>query len=249
MTDISIISPSLNSVDYIADCIRSVAEQGYAVEHLVIDGQSSDGTTDIIRASGADVQIIKEPAAGIYAAVNTGILASSGDIIGILHADDFYASPGVLERVASVFQDSSVDACYGDLCYVDASEPARVVRFWRAGDYQTRRFLHGWMPPHPTFFLRRKIYEQFGLYRNDLGTAADYELMVRVLVRHGVNATYVPQVLVHMRTGGSSNASWRARIAANRMDRRAWQVNGLNPYPWTTLAKPLRKVGQWWSRP
>ena len=249
MTDISIITPSLNSVDCIGDCIRSVAEQGYVAEHLVVDGHSSDGTTEVVRASGADVQILEEPAAGIYAAINTGIAASSGEIVGVLHADDFYASTGVLEQVAAIFADPSVDVCYGDLCYVDVSDSTRIVRFWRAGDYRSSRFLHGWMPPHPTVFVRRRVYEQFGLYRNDLGTAADYEFMVRVLVKHGVHATYIPKVMVHMRTGGLSNASWRARIAANRMDRQAWRVNGLNPYPWTTLAKPLRKVGQWWSRP
>jgi glycosyltransferase len=105
------------------------------------------------------------------------------------------------------------------------------------------------MPPHPTFFLRRELYERFGAYRTDLGTAADYELMLRMLLRHGVPTVYIPKVLVHMRVGGASNRSLAARLAANRMDRAAWQVNGLRPLPWTTLAKPLRKVGQWWQRP
>jgi len=227
----------------------SVTEQGHAAEHLVIDGYSSDGTLDLIRSSGAAVRAVQEAPHGIYPAINSGILASHGDVVGILHADDFYASPGVLERVAEVFEDPAVDACYGDLCYVDNLDSSRIVRYWRAGQYQPRRFLHGWMPPHPTFFVRRKIYEAFGLYRTDLGTAADYELMVRFLVKHEVNTGYLPEVLVHMRTGGSSNASWRARIEANRMDRRAWKVNGLRAYPWTTIAKPLRKAGQWWSRP
>ncbi len=249
MHEISIISPSLNSASVIAHCTRSVAEQTYKAEHLVIDGQSSDSTLNIIEAAGHDVRVIQQPPAGIYPAINSGILASHGEVVGILHADDFYASPGVLKRVAEVFDDPAVDACYGDLCYVDHSDPSRIVRYWRSGEYQPRRFFHGWMPPHPTFFVRRTIYETFGLYRTDLGTAADYELMVRFLVKHEVNTVYLPEVLVHMRTGGSSNASWRARIEANRMDRRAWKVNDLRAYPWTTIAKPLRKIGQWWSRP
>ncbi|MFC1796292.1 glycosyltransferase family 2 protein [Pseudomonadota bacterium] len=249
MADISIISPSLNSAESISDCIRSVEEQRHVAEHLVIDGYSSDGTSDVIRNLSENTRIVQEPPEGIYPAVNAGIQAAQGEIIGILHADDFYASPAVLDRVATVFEDPSVEACYGDLCYVEGSDPTRIVRYWRAGEYQPGRFHNGWMPPHPTFFVRKKIYEQYGLYRTDLGTSADYELMVRFLVKHGINTAYIPQVLVHMRTGGSSNASWRARFEANRMDRRAWQVNGLNPYPWTTLAKPLRKVGQWWSRP
>jgi glycosyltransferase len=142
-----------------------------------------------------------------------------------------------------------VDACYGDLCYVDRADPSRVVRYWRAGEFGPRRFANGWMPPHPTFFVRRSMYEQHGLYREDLGTAADYEMMLRLLVKHRVRVAYIPRVLVHMRSGGASNASLAARLRANRMDRAAWRVNGLRPYPWTTLAKPLRKVGQWWSRP
>jgi glycosyltransferase len=124
-----------------------------------------------------------------------------------------------------------------------------VVRYWRAGEFNPARFRHGWMPPHPTFFLRRELYERFGGYRTDLGTAADYELMLRMLLRHGVPTVYIPKVLVHMRVGGASNRSLAARLAANRMDRAAWRVNDLRPLPWTTLAKPLRKVGQWWRRP
>jgi len=107
------------------------------------------------------------------------------------------------------------------------------------------RFYNGWMPPHPTFFLRRELYRQYGGYRLDLGSAADYELMLRMLLKHGVAAAYLPEVLVHMRTAGMSNASFGNRIAANRNDRRAWAVNGLKPRPWTLLAKPLGKLGQW----
>jgi len=245
----SIITPSLNSADVIGDCLNSVAEQGCSVEHLVVDGESTDGTLKIIEGSGANVRILPEPPNGIYAAVNAGIRASTGDIIGVLHADDFYANPNILEKVAKAFENPAIDACYGDLCYVRRFEPAQVVRYWQAGEYQSGRFLNGWMPPHPTFFVRRKSYDEYGLYRTDLGTSADYELMVRLFVKFGIQPTYIPEVLVHMRTGGSSNASWRARIEANRMDRQAWRVNGLSPYPWTTLAKPLRKMGQWWSRP
>jgi glycosyltransferase len=249
MPEISIITPSLNSAGVIADCVRSVASQGIDVKHLVVDGYSSDESLEIVRNSGAGIDILEEPPTGIYPAINAGISSSHGEIVGILHADDFYASSDVLHSVASAFEDDSVDACYGDLCYVDSENPNRVVRYWRAGKYHSASFLNGWMPPHPTFFVRRKIYDQFGLYRTNLGTAADYELMVRFLVKHQVKAAYIPKILVHMRTGGSSNANWRARVEANRMDRQAWRVNGLSPYPWTTLAKPLRKVGQWWSRP
>ena len=155
----------------------------------------------------------------------------------------------VLQQVSEAFENPSVDACYGDLCYVDDRQPSKIVRYWRAGEYSPGRFRHGWMPPHPTFFVRRETYEKLGLYRTDLGTAADYELMLRFLLRRRINVQYLPQVLVHMRAGGASNASWKARLAANRMDRKAWQLNGLRPRPWTFIAKPARKIGQWWNRP
>ena len=249
MPEISIITPSLNASKVIADCIRSVAEQSGKPQHLVIDGDSSDKTLDVIRSVSEEVDIIQQAPVGIYPAINAGIEASSGEIIGILHADDFYASANVLQRVATAFENPSVDACYGDLCYVDYHQPSKIVRYWRAGAYRPGRLRHGWMPPHPTFFVRRNVYERFGCYRTDLGTAADYELMLRFLLKHGINIVYLPQVLVHMRAGGASNASWKARLAANQMDRRAWKVNGLKPLPWTAMAKPLRKLGQWWSRP
>jgi glycosyltransferase len=249
MPEISIVTPSLNSADVLADCIRSVAGQGVPVEHLVMDGNSTDGTLEVIEDSGASVRVLQEPATGIYPALNAGIAASTGAIVGILHADDFYASADVLVRVSAAFEDSEVGACYGDLCYVDRDDPKSIIRHWRAGPFRRGAFRQGWMPPHPTFFLRRSVYERHGLYREDFGTAADYELMLRMLLRHKVQAAYIPGVLVHMRTGGASNHSLQARWRANRMDREAWRANGLRPYPWTTLAKPLRKVGQWWRRP
>ena len=249
MSDITIITPSLNSADVIADCIQCVSKQTFSVQHLVVDGRSADSTLEVIREIAADVQLIEEPPSGIYAAINSGIRAANGDIVGILHADDFYPSEHVLQQVCALFENPAVDACYGDLCYVDRSNPERVVRYWRSGEFAAGRFLNGWMPPHPALFVRRKTYERCGLYRTDFGSAADYELMVRFFVKHRLQAVYLPEVLVHMRTGGASNASWRARIAANRMDSRAWRVNGLRRYPWTTVVKPLRKIGQWWRKP
>lgn len=249
MTEISIVTPSLNAAAVIGDCLRSVRAQGAGVEHLVVDGHSADETAALAAALNPAVRVLSEPPRGVYAALNAGIAGASGEIVGVLHADDFYAFDGVLRGVLAAFEDPEVGACYGDLCYVNRDDPTRVTRYWQAGACSPARFRHGWMPPHPTFFLRRSLYERFGGYREDLGTAADYELMLRMLLKHGVRAVYLPQVLVHMRAGGASNRSLRARLAANRMDRAAWRVNQLEPLPWTTLAKPLRKLGQWWRRP
>lgn len=189
--------------------------------------------------------IVSEPDQGIYDAMNKGVRMAQGDIVGILNSDDYYASPAVLAKVVEVFNNPAIEACYGDLIYVDAADTGRTVRYWRSGGYAPNKFYWGWMPPHPTFFVRRSVYQRFGLFNLDLGSAADYELMLRFLVRHRIKTAYIPEVLVKMRTGGTSNVSWRNRLEANRMDRRAWAVNELKPYPWTLWLKPLRKVSQW----
>jgi glycosyltransferase len=180
--------------------------------------------------------------------MNKGIALASGDVIGILNADDFYADENVIARIAAAFGDESVDACYGDLVYVDTIRTDKVFRYWRSGDYRAERFYHGWMPPHPSFFARRALYDQYGSFNLALGSSADYELMLRFLLRYGAKAVYIPAVLVKMRTGGVSNASLRNRLQANRMDRLAWRINGLLPRPWTLYMKPLSKLNQFFRR-
>lgn len=246
MSTISIITATFNAVSTLSECLSSVAKQVFAnVEHIVVDGRSTDRTVDIVRKYPHVSLIVSEPDNGIYDAMNKGINLSTGEVVGILNADDFYASTNVLEEVEQVFQNSEIDACYGDLLYVSETDPGKVVRSWKSGNFSVEKFYWGWMPPHPTFFVRRSIYERFGGFNLELGSAADYELMLRFLVRHKIKAAYIPEVLVKMRTGGVSNASLRNRVLANRMDRRAWEVNNLKPFPWTLWMKPLRKVGQW----
>ena len=172
--------------------------------------------------------------------MNKGIKLATGDVIGTLNADDFYTTPNVLARVAAVFEDPAVMSCYGNLEYVretrggngsDSPAGFAVVRHWQSGAFKRDKFKWGWMPPHPTFFVRRSVYERFGLFRLDMGSAADYELMLRLLFRHRITAAYIPEVLVRMRAGGVSNASLANRLRANRMDRLAWAVNGLGTVP------------------
>ena len=243
---ITIITATFNAGSTLAQNIESVGNQGLELEHLIIDGGSTDDTLSIAQAHQAQLaNIVSEPDDGIYDAMNKGIALATGDIIGILNADDFYAGNDVLARVAAAFEDPSIDACYGDLKYVDSDDIDKVVRYWRSGEFNSRKFYHGWMPPHPTFFVRRSVYEKYGLFNMDLGSAADYEIMLRFLLRHQLKAAYIPQVLVYMRTGGVSNASTANRLKANQMDRKAWKVNDLKPYLWTLWMKPLKKVGQW----
>jgi len=247
---ISIITVCFNSSAFIQNAIRSVSSQGFRdVEHIAIDGGSTDGTLEIISRYRSDLaHVITEPDKGIYDAMNKGIALASGAVVGILNADDFYANENVIAQIATTFEDESVDACYGDLEYVDSILTNKVSRYWRSGDYRPERFYHGWMPPHPTFFVRRSLYEKYGSFNLALGSSADYELMLRFLLKYGANVAYIPEVLVKMRTGGVSNASLRNRLQANRMDRLAWRINGLHPRPWTMYMKPLSKLNQFLRR-
>ncbi len=246
---ISIVTVALNAEATIAKAVASVVSQrqdGFELEYIIVDGASSDGTlVALMPHCDGIAHIISEPDRGLYDAMNKGIAVATGDFIGILNADDAFAHPGVLAAVAARLEETSAKALYGDLDYVAADGTGRVVRRWRSGEKGPRSFLQGWMPPHPTLFLARSMYAKHGLYTLELRSAADYELMLRMLYKHRVSATYLPDVLVKMRTGGVSNASWVNRLRANREDRRAWRMNGLRPMPWTLMMKPLRKLGQW----
>ena len=246
---ITLITPVWNNAATIGHCMRSIAEQTVTCQHILVDGASTDGTLDVIEAQrGPNTLVISGPDQGMYDAINKGLKLATGEIVGVLNADDYYPTNDVLQLVEDAFADKSVDATYGDLLYVDREDTSKIIRTWKSGDYKRDKFYAGWMPPHPTFFMRRSLYEQYGGYRLDLGSAADYELMLRMLMKHEANATYIPQVLVHMRNEGMSNASLRNRIKANRFDRQAWRVNEIKPRPWTVVAKPLGKLGQWFAK-
>jgi len=246
---ITLITPVRNNAATIGDCLRSIDAQTLKCQHIVIDGGSTDGTLEHIQAHDSPLRsVTSEPDQGMYDAINKGLAQATGAIVGVLNGDDFYPTEDVLEDVMAAFDNPGVDACYGDLLYVDRENPDRITRIWTSGPYRREKFFSGWMPPHPTFFIRRSLYQRHGGYRLDLGSAADYELMLRMLVKHRLNAAYIPRVLVHMRNAGMSNASVGNRLRANRYDRQAWRVNDLRPRPWTLLAKPARKVGQWIAR-
>jgi len=246
MNEISIITATYNAAATIRDCLECIKEQTVAVEHILVDGMSEDSTLSIIQEYNTPMtHVLSEPDNGIYDAMNKGLKLAGGEIIGILNADDFYPAKDTLNKVVKAFDNPQIDACYGDLLYVDGTNTDKIVRNWHSGSFNPGKFYWGWMPPHPTFFVRRSVYDRYGLFNTELGSAADYEIMLRFLVKHEIQAAYIPEVLVKMRTGGVSNASVKNRLTANKMDRKAWKVNGLKPYPWTLSMKPLRKVGQW----
>ena len=242
---ISIITATFNSEKTVRDTLLSVQQQDYpAIEHIIIDGNSKDNTLSIVNEFRHVSNIVSEKDKGIYDAMNKGIKLVTGDIIGILNSDDVYVHSHVLSTVMNAFKDSAVDVVYADLQYVRSDNLNKVTRTWRAGSFSKKKFYYGWMPPHPTFFVRKKVYDTIGNFNLALKSAADYEFMLRVLLKFDHNVHYLPEVIVKMRTGGISNASFRHRVHANREDREAWRLNNIRPYFFTIPFKPLRKVFQ-----
>jgi len=239
---ISIITATRNCASTIADCLASVAGQSYPDrEHIVIDGASTDGTLAVLEAHRAQLAVlISEPDQNPYDAINKGIARASGEVIGFLHADDRYADAEVLARIAAAFADPTVDAVYGDLVYVSQTDTDRVIRYWRAGEYRPARLRWGWMPPHPTLYLRRALYERHGGFDLRYRIAADYDLMLRLLSRLTGRVVYLPQVLVRMRLGGISNRSLRHVLRKSWEDYRALRNNrmgGIGALAWKNLSK------------
>jgi len=245
---ISIITVVYNGEKTIADTIRSVIGQNFFnKEYIIVDGASTDNTLKVVSQYEEHIaSVISEPDGGIYDAMNKGIAMATGDVIGILNADDVYASNQILSKVAQNLDQPEKMGCYGDLVYVDETG-TKIKRKWISGNYTPQSFLWGWMPPHPTLFLRKQVYEQFGMFNLEMGSAADYELMLRMMYKHKVFVDYIPEILVKMRVGGVSNMSLKNRIKANRNDRKAWSKNDLKPLPFTLLLKPLRKIPQFFQ--
>jgi glycosyltransferase involved in cell wall biosynthesis len=241
---ISIITISFNSEKTIEATIKSVLlQEGVELEYIIIDGASTDRTLEKIQPFKSKIHhLISEPDQGIYDAMNKGIRMATGEVIGILNSDDTYADPNVLADVMKQIEDK--DAVYGDLEYVNG-ETGKTIRKWKSGLYQEGAFLFGWMPPHPTFFVRSAVYKKWGVFRTDHGTAADYEIMLRFIHKHRIAMNYLPRILVRMKTGGASNDSWKKRWQANRLDKKSWQLNEIRPKWYTLWLKPLRKVSQW----
>ncbi len=248
---ISVITAVRNCRTTIGSAIDSVCRQTYSdLEYVVVDGMSDDGTDDVIREKASVInRSIRESDTGIYDALNKGLGAATGDVVGFLHADDFLATDHAVQQIANKFQDDNLDAVYGDLVYVNAEHPETTVRYWKSGVFHRNRFRRGWMPPHPTVYVRREIYERYGTYRTDIGSQADYECLLRLMYRHSIRVGYIPEVLVKMRQGGESNVSWKNRLMANAGDREAWKVNGFRPPLGLRLTKPLSKIPQYFRKP
>jgi glycosyltransferase involved in cell wall biosynthesis len=236
---ISIITVCFNSAATIEDTLRSVAEQTHPdVEHIIIDGGSSDRTMGVVDRYRAGLsQVVSEPDAGIYDAMNKGLALATGEIIGFLNADDHYAHPKVIAQVALAMEQEKLGALFGDVAFYRPDEPQRVLRRYRSDRFRPGRIPWGWMPAHPALFLRRDVFEKVGPFKTDYRIAGDFELVARVFHEGGIRYRHLPEVLVRMRTGGISTGGWRNTILLNREVLRACRENGIS----TNLLKVLSK--------
>ncbi len=242
---ISVVTAVKNGAETLPAMLQSLKAQSHTnVEHVVQDGRSTDGTLAMLEAQGHKQMALRSSAdAGLYDAINQGIGRASGDVIGLLHADDQLAGPDVLAKVASALDNPSIDGVYGDLQYVSRDDPSLVIRHWKAGPYSTAHLKRGWMPPHPTLYLRREVFERAGLYDVSFRIAGDYEAMLRFLTAGRVKLGYIPHVMVQMKMGGVSNRSFAHMIRKSREDYRAIRRHGVGGVG-TLVAKNLSKLPQ-----
>lgn len=241
---ITVITVCFNSAKTIEDTIRSVASQTHLdIEHIVVDGASTDGTLDVIeRHRGKLAKVISEPDCGIYDAMNKGVALAGGDVIGFLNADDVYADTGVLAKVAEVVEVEGLDALFGDAEFFRAETPERTVRRYRSVRFGPDRIAWGWMPAHPSLFLHRRVLERFGPFRTDYRIAGDFELVARIFHGGALKYRYLPEVLVRMRTGGVSTGGWRNTLLLNREVLRACRENGISTNVLMILSKYPAKL-------
>lgn len=247
---VSIVTVCFNSAATIEDTIRSVQAQDYdQVEHVIIDGGSTDGTQAIVgRYNGRIKKFVSEPDRGIYDAMNKGLAFAGGDVVGFLNADDVYASPNVIGDVVDAMHAGPIDGVYGDLVYVARHDSNRIVRYWRAGTYRPKAFYSGWVPPHPTFFCRTSLYRQLGGFDPAYRIAGDFELMLRFIEKNGICLQYVPKPLVRMRAGGRATTI-RGIVQGNREIIRAFRRNDMAFLGRFFCTKLVRKARQFLSRP
>lgn len=234
---VSIITAVRNAERAVRHTLRSIAEQDFAdIEHIVVDGASTDDTVEVVREFGTRVStLISERDSGIYQAFNKGLRCATGDLVAYLSAGDEYAGPDVVRRVVDAITAEGTDSIYGDLVIVDSVRRDRVRRRYRSGGFAVRRFGYGFMPAHPSTFIRRAVYEEHGGYDESYRIAGDFELLARLYARHGVSRAHIPRVLVRMQSGGISTSGFRSNWIISREMRRACKENGI-PTNWAKLA-------------
>ena len=245
---ISIITCAFNSEITIKKSIRSIQKQNYKnIEHLIIDGASTDKTLKIVKKIKKKNQnLYSSKDKGFYDALNKGIKYSTGNIVGILHSDDFYNNNNILKIVADTFKRTKADLVYGDLTYVKKDYPFRLIRYWRAGKFNKEKLFNGWMPPHPAVFVKKKIFDKIGFYKTDYKISADYDFLVRIFNSKNINQVYVPRVLINMRIGGMSNRSFKNLIIKSFEDYQIIKKNKIGGL-FTLFNKNFSKLRQFFN--
>ncbi len=246
---VSIITIAYNSENSISDAINSVLSQTYPnIEYIIVDGKSKDKTVEIVKSYGNKIsKFVSEPDKGIYDALNKGIEMASGDVVGFMHSDDLFADEHVIEKVAKLFKEKDVDSIYGDLNYVFKNDTNKILRYWKSDEFTLSRLKFGWMPPHPTFYVKRKIYEEYGGFDIDFKISSDYDSMLRFLGKYKISTAYLPEVMIKMRVGGASNRSLKNIIQKSTEDFRAIRKNKFGNI-FTLIFKNLRKVKQFFEK-
>lgn len=241
---ISIITSVYNNRETIRDAIESVLSQTYDnIEYIIVDGGSNDGTVEIVQSYGERItKFVSERDRGIYDGLNKGVSLATGDVIAFLHSDDVYTSNDIIALVAKEFAKGDVDGVYGDLIYTPKNDTSKVLRYWKSKDFETGLLKKGWMPAHPTLFLKRSVYEKFGEFDLSFKIAADYDFMLRVL-SGGIKVSYIPQVFYKMRVGGESNKSLKNIMLKSQEDLKALKKNNIGGIP-TLVVKNLSKIVQ-----
>ena len=248
---VSIITVCHNSAETIRDTIESVINQDYqSIEYIIVDGDSTDGTMDIIREYGEKIDIvISEPDKGIYDAMNKGIRVASGNVVGTINSDDFYASSSSISQLIKCMDKSGSDTVYSDLVVVDAKDTNKILRYYNSGAFHPDRLRYGWMPAHPTFMVKRDLYLKYGVYKTDYKIAADYEMVVRLLHTAGASYTYLPIVVVKMRKGGASTRGLKSSWILNKEIVRACRSNGIETSLFKLVPKIPIKLMEYFRRP
>ncbi|GAA0827788.1 glycosyltransferase family 2 protein [Marinomonas arenicola] len=245
---VSIITATHNSEKTISDTLNSLEQQTYKdIDFIIIDGASKDNTINLIKKCSRVTTIISEPDLGIYDALNKGISAATGDIVGFLHSDDLFAYPDAVKDIVSTFVDSGCDAAYADLEYVSKDDKNKVIRLWKSGQYQRDKLKNGWMPPHPTFYMKRDLYSRFGLFDLSFKIAADYDSLLRYLWSNKVKMAYLPKIVIKMRVGGASNRSLKNIILKTKEDIEALKNNRIF-WPRALLIKNFSKIPQFFIK-
>ena len=244
---ITIITASFNSGKTIEDTLKSVLRQSYKnYEYLIVDGGSQDNTIDIVKEYVTKfegrLRYVSEKDRGIYDAMNKGIQMASGDVVGILNSDDYYTKDDILQTVADSFSEHHVDAIYGDIHFIQAGQPGKMVRYYSSKMFSPFWLRFGFMPAHPSFYCKKEIYDKAGGYRLDYKIGSDYEMMVRLFKKHKISSKYVQKDFVTMRTGGASNSNVRSRLTLIEEDVKACRDNGIYTNRFFICLKFLYKI-------